>query len=188
MKLWDIIAKAGKVAISTLVPGGGLIVEAINAFLPDDKKLPADATGDQAKAAVSALPPEQQALVLMKEFDVEIVEAQEFTKVQQALANVDATGASTRPQIALMMAKVICFNVLVASSVWAVAVIRDQVSMMTALTNSWPLLLSILAPLITLLNSYFGKRTKEKEARYNMAVPNSSVPGALSQIIGMFKK
>ena len=188
MKLWDIIAKAGKVAISALVPGVGLIVEAINAFLPDDKKLPADATGDQAKDAISALPPDQQALVLMKEFDVEIVEAQEFTKVQQALAQADATGSSTRPYIAKLMAQCVGFVVIASSAMWVISIARDQVSMMTALRDSWPLMLAILGPPIGLLNSYFGKRTKEKESRYNMAAPNSSVPGALSQIIGMFKK
>ncbi|MFH1526560.1 MAG: hypothetical protein ABIG69_07905, partial [Bacteroidota bacterium] len=160
----------------------------INEFLPDDKKLPADATGEQAKDAISALPPEQQALVLMKEFDVEIVEAQEFTKVQQALAQADATGASTRPIIAKMMAYCVAFVVLAFSSMWIVAVVGDQVNMMGKLTEAWPLMLAVLGTPTALLRSYFGMRTREKESRYNMATPNSSVPGALSQIIGMFKK
>jgi len=45
MKILDILKTVGGGLISTLVPGGGAIVELINGFLPDDKKLPSNATG-----------------------------------------------------------------------------------------------------------------------------------------------
>jgi len=39
MKLGKILGVVGKTALSVLVPGSGQIIEAVNEFLPDDKKL-----------------------------------------------------------------------------------------------------------------------------------------------------
>ena len=47
MKLWDIVKTVGSAALQVALPGtGSLIVGAVNELLPDDKKLPAGATGD----------------------------------------------------------------------------------------------------------------------------------------------
>ena len=188
MKIWDIVSKAGKVALSSLIPGGGLIVDVINEFMPEDKKLPKDATGEQARTAIESLPPEQAAQIFSKELDVEIAEIQEFTKVMTVLADADKTGASTRPEIALMMAKTTCFAVITSVSIWAYSVIMNQISMMGFLKDSWPLLLSILGVPAALLRAYFGMRSKEKKARYDMAAHVEPQGNALSQIIRMFKK
>ena len=72
MNLGDILKTVGSGLIKTLVPGGGLLIDAVNGFLPDDKKLPNDATGEQAQSAIDSLPPEQRASVLKKEYDVKI--------------------------------------------------------------------------------------------------------------------
>ena len=61
MKLLDILGKVGGAVVKTMVPGGGLIIDVVNEFLPDDKKLPADATGSDMQAAVDKLPPDQRA-------------------------------------------------------------------------------------------------------------------------------
>ena len=71
MKLWDVLKRVGSVAIRAAVPGGGVILDLVNEFLPDDKKLPAHATGEQALQAIEALPPDQRSRLLEKELDVE---------------------------------------------------------------------------------------------------------------------
>ena len=73
MKLWDIVKKVGAGIISTAVPGGPLIVGAINEFMPDDKKLPESATGQQAQDAMAAIPAADRAALMDKEFEVEIL-------------------------------------------------------------------------------------------------------------------
>jgi len=61
MNLGDILKTVGSGLIKTLVPGGGLLIDAVNGFLPDDKKLPNTATGQDAQNAINTLTPEQKA-------------------------------------------------------------------------------------------------------------------------------
>ena len=166
MKLFDILKKVGSVALRTLVPGSGLIIDGINALLPDNSKLPSDATGDQVNRAVSTLSPEQQTQILSKEYDVEIAEINSWTEIQGSLAEADKAGASTRPGIAKMMAWIVCYAEIIAISMWGYAVIMNQVS----LENSWPLIVAILATPTALLRAYFGMRTKEKKERCRAAI------------------
>ena len=72
MKLSDILKTVGSGLIANLVPGGGAIISLVNELLPDDKKLPQAATGDQLKNSIATLPPEQQASGLNKEFEYKI--------------------------------------------------------------------------------------------------------------------
>jgi len=76
MNILKILGKVGSAVVSTMVPGGGAIINMVNEFLPDDKKLPENATGAQAQEAISTLPPVQQAEILAKKYDVEIAEIQ----------------------------------------------------------------------------------------------------------------
>jgi len=127
MKLKDILTTVGSGLISTLVPGGGAIIELVNGFLPDDKKLPSSATGNDAVSAISALPPETQQSILIKELDVEIEEIKGDTSRFNAMCEVDKTGHTTRPQIALMMAYMVCFAILAMVSLICVVIAnRDE--------------------------------------------------------------
>jgi hypothetical protein len=188
VNIGKILAKVGTAVISNIVPGAGIVIDAVNAFLPDEKKLPADATGQQTSDAINSLPVADQVTILSKQLDVEIIEAQEYTKVISALAEADKTGSSTRPQIALMMAKVTSFAIIISVSVWAYAVVLDLSTMMVQLKASWPLLMAILGPPIALLRAYFAMRTKEKRARYNIGAGQSESNGLLNDIIGVFRK
>ena len=188
MNIGKILAEVGGSIISNVIPGAGIVIDAINAFLPDDKKLSADATGQQAGTAINSLPPSEQVTVLSKQLDVEIIEAQEYTKVISALAEVDKAGSSTRPIIAKMMAQVVCFAVIVFSSALTIAIFKDAAETIKQLSDTWPLMLAILATPTALLRAYFGMRTKEKKARYNIGNGQSQSSGILSDIINMFKK
>ena len=170
MKLGDILKKVGSTIIRNVVPGGSLIVDVVNGFLPKEKQLPKDATGDQIDQAVKGLTPEQQSQIYMKEIDVELAEISSWTQVQGSLAEADKAGASTRPKIALMMAYIVGFVVLTFSSMWIVAIFRDQIEMIKKLADSWPLMLTIIATPTALLRAYFGMRSKDKRERYKAAV------------------
>jgi len=187
MDLKNILVKAGSAVLSSVIPGGGLIVELINSFLPGDKKLPKDATGEQAISSIQTLSPDKQFELFSKELDVEIEGIQSFTAVQQALAQADSSGSSTRPAIALMMAKVTCFVIMIFSTILSVAIILDKVAMIQNVQNLWPLALTIIGTPTMLLRQYFGKRTEEKKARYELAGGNHK-PGFLENIVGLIKK
>ena len=188
MKLGEILAKAGSMAIKTFVPGGSMMLDIVNEFLPKDKQLPPDATGKQVIQAVNSLPPEQRAQIYLKEIDVELAEISSLTQVQESLAQADKAGASTRPQIALIMAKIVAFVVIAFSSMWVIVIFQDHTEMAKRLADSWPLMLAIIATPTALLRAYFGMRTKEKMDRYSAAVGQPVQPSNfLVDIIKMIK-
>jgi len=188
MNIGKILVKVGGSIMKSVVPGSGIVIDAINAFLPTDKKLTSDATGQQASDAINSLPSADQVKVLSKQLDVEIVEAQEYTKVITALADADKAGSSTRPAIAKMMAWIVSFSVIVFSSALAIAIFNEATETIKQLSDAWPLMLAILATPTALLRAYFGMRTKEKQARYNIGNGQSKSGGLLGDLVGLFKK
>lgn len=187
MKLGDILKKVGSTIIRNVIPGGGLIIDVVNGFLPKEKQLPDNATGEQVKQAVQTLPPEQQAQLYMKEIDVELAEINSWTQIQSSLAEADKSGASTRPQIALMMAYIVAFVVLAFSSMWIVAIFRDQIDMVQRLADAWPLMLAVVGTPTALLRAYFGMRTKEKRERYSVAMGQGKPTNVLVDIARAIK-
>lgn len=184
MNLLSILGKVGTSILADVIPGGNAILTAVNAFLPDDKKLGDAATGSDIQQAVASLPAEVQAQVLTKEFDVEITAIKEHTNVIQALGDVDKTGNSTRPAIAMMMAKIVAFAVIVLISILAVAVYNSDNETVVALGDNWPLIVAILGTPTALLRSYFGMRTKEKQQKYQ-AVSNTPPQSVLSGMLNL---
>ncbi len=187
MKISDILLSAGAAVIKNAVPGGGLILDVISNFLPESKKLDKNVTGEQAMAAISTLPPDQQLSLLEKELDVEIAEINNWSQIQGSLASADMAGASTRPKIAIMMARIVSFAVIVFVAIWSVAILNDQQEMVNKLSDSWPLMLAILATPTALLRAYFGMRTKEKRTRYQAAIGQSQT-NVFAEIIKAIRK
>lgn len=189
MKLGEILRKVGSTVIRNVVPGGGLIVDLVNGFLPEEKKLSKEATGEEVTKAIRTLPPDQRAQIFLKEIDVELAEISSWTQIQGSLAEADKAGASTRPQIALIMAKIVAFVILAFSAMWIVAIFRDQTEMIKRLADSWPLMLTIIATPTALLRAYFGMRSKEKKERYSAAVGQPvKPPNFLVDIIKTIRK
>ena len=190
MRIGKILTTVGSSLLRNLVPGAGIVIDAVNAFLPEEKKLDINtATGDAVNSAINSLPPETRASLLSKELDVEIEEEKGFTTRFAAAMEADKTGNSTRPQIALMMAYTVCFVIVIFSSMWIVAIFRNQVDLMDKLKECWPLMLAVIATPTALLRAYFAMRSKEKEARYQMASNQEvSVGGMISGIITALKK
>jgi hypothetical protein len=177
-------AAGGMVLRNVFPPLGGMAFEAINAVV--DEKLSEDTTGEQAEAAVSKLPPEQKASLLEKQLDVEMLKETEFTERMRILGDVDKTGMSTRPKIAQQMAYLVIGST--GSFVFAliVSILLNKTGMVKELKDAWPVVLAILGTPTTLLIHYFGKRTKEKEKRYELAGAPAAI-GWLGQIISAVK-
>jgi hypothetical protein len=187
MKLFDILKKAGSIALRTIVPISGPIIDTVNAFLPEDKKLLSDATGDQISSVVDTLPPIQQAQLLSKEYDVEIAEINSWTQIQGSLAEADKVGASTRPQISMMMAKTMCFVIILFVSVWTVVLVRSDPSV-ADVAGSWTLMLTVLGVPAALLRAYFGMRSKEKKSRYNVATGQPAQSNIITDVLKLIRR
>ncbi len=183
-KLFDTLKGPLLTAASTLIPGGPLLLGAVNAMLPDDKKLPVTATGGDIRSAVNQLAPDQRGSLMEKQLDVEIAEINAWEGIQASLSAADATGSSTRPYIALMMAWCVVVVIAVFIAVWSVAIATGDNKTLAIVSESWPVLLAIIATPTALLRAYFGMRTKEKTSRYSAASGQSI---GLSGIIKAFK-
>jgi hypothetical protein len=186
MNLLSILSKVGGSILADVIPGGNSILKVVNGFLSDDDKLPEKSTGADIKAAISKLSPEYQAELLSKQFDVEITEIKEHTKVIAALGEVDKTGNSTRPFIALMMAWVVAFAIIGLIIMLGMAINSKDSAAVIAIGNNWPLVLALLGIPSGLLRSYFGMRTKEKQQKYH-AVSNTEPKSMITDLVKMWK-
>ena len=185
MKISDILKKVGTGIIKNIVPGAGAVIDIVNEFLPDDKKLPNDATGDQVQGVIESLPPADRASIMSKELDVQIEEIRGWSSVVDSLSKADASGSSTRPAIANRMAWLIVAEVAVLLICILVVVVRKDAATLKALQDSWELILVAMATPTALLRAYFGLRTQEKKARYaNSVGQEAEKPGGLG---GIFK-
>ncbi|MDH5297858.1 MAG: hypothetical protein OEV91_02450 [Desulfobulbaceae bacterium] len=185
MNIANVLLKVGGAVVSSVVPGGAAIVEMVNAFLPDDKKLPATATGTQVQTAVDSLPPEQKEAVLLKEMDVQIEDIKGWTNIVESLATADGVGASTRPKIAMMMAWAVCATSGLFTLAWAWAIVSGDATTLMQLGNSYLLITALLATPTALLYAYFGMRKDEKLARYGAAMGQAPAPP--SGLTGLIK-
>lgn len=181
MKLWDVIKTVGSGVVREAVPGGGLLIDAVNAWLPDDKKLPSSATGDDIENAVNSLPPEQRAVVLEREFDADIERIkQSHGSVQAMLAADSEMEHTTRPYIAKHAFHVVAFAVVITVSAWAYGVVIKDVDIVDAIMEGWPFMLSVIGPFVVLLQAYFGVLRDESKSRLN---GGQSSGGFLSSIL-----
>lgn len=184
MKLWDILKSVGSAAVKTMVPGGGVIIDVVNEFLPDDKKLPSNATGEQLQGAVDSLPPEQRAQLMEREFDVEI---ERYETLQKMIA-ADATAKhTTRPYIAKHSFHLLAIVTLVISGLFAWGVYEKDDTLVKAVTDGWPFVLSLVAPFVTLLHAYFGILRKERESKL-AAMNGKDSQSGLVKLLGALRK
>lgn len=188
MDLAKILRKVGASIFSSVVPGGGIILDAVNAVLPKEKKLGNSATGADIETAIKTLPPDKQVELLSKKFNVEIVEIQEWSKVVASLAEADKTGRTTRPKIANRMAWLIAGSVSVILFIIAWAVLSKNHEMMKAIGKAWPFIMFLIGIPAGIVNSYFGKRTKEKQSRYSTASGVPMAGGIISDIITALRR
>ena len=187
MKLWDIVKNVGSSIVREAVPGGGLLLSAVNELLPDDKKLPSGATGSDIESAINSLPSDKKAELLNREFDVDITQIKESNSTVRAMLDADTKNPhTTRPYIAKGAFHIIAFVIVVTVSLWAYGVGADNDTMVSTIMDGWQFILAVIGPLVTLLWAYFGVLKQEQSNRLNAA--NGSTTGGLSSIIANIVK
>ena len=185
MKISDIIKSVGAGLVREVVPGGGLLLAAVNEMLPDDKQLPITATGSDLSAAVATLPPIERAVLLGREFDVRITEIKEGNSTLRTMLEADKSNPhSTRPAIAWWSFVVVAFISVVVVLVWAGGVLSKDAEVVKATMAGWPFVLTIIAPFMILLRSYFGVLKAEHSDRLNAAGGLPLAPSVLTRLMG----
>ena len=188
MKISEIL-KVGAMIGAPFFPALAAVLPVVNALLPDGKKLPDTATGAEINAAINGLPPEQQEMILNAEIDLEKTKVLEHTKVIDRLAAVDLVGASTRPASSMGFTYVVCYVVILVVTMWAVSIYEASASeRLQSINNGWPMILALIAPLLTVIRSYFGMRTDEKNTRQHTANGLTAPMKGLAKFISAVRK
>lgn len=186
-KLIDIIKSVGAGIIREVVPGGGLLIGAINTILPEDKKLPDMATGQDIDYVIKGLPASQRSAILNKEFDIELAQIKEGNATLRVMLEQDAKNPhSTRPKIALGAFRVVAFSCITVISVWSYGVLTGDSELVKTVMDGWAFILAAIAPLTVLLQSYFGVLKTEHRNRLDAA--NGSTTSGIASLISSFIK
>lgn len=183
MNIWEIAKKVGTGIIKNVVPGAGAVIDIVNEFLPDDKKLTDNSTGEHIETAINSLPADQRAALMQREFDVKIEEH----KTLQTMLTADATSThTTRPYIAKHSFHLLALVTLLIVVGWLYGVFKQDEAIVDAIVNGWPFVASIVGPFVGLLFAYFGILRKEGETKVGAATGNFK-PSTISSIIGALR-
>lgn len=188
MKLWDIVKNVGSGIIRNAVPGGGLLIDVVNDFLPADKKLPSSATGEDVRSVVDSLPPDKKAELLGREFDVDMTQIKESNSTVRAMLDADTKNPhTTRPYIAKHAFHVIALTITTVISLWAYGVGSGRVELVKTLMEGWPFILAAIGPMVTLLWAYFGVLKTEHKDRLD-AARGATTPSGIAGILSLLKR
>lgn len=185
MKLLDILKQVGKGVIKSVIPGSGILFAVNDAIKGNGPRLPDDATGDDVSRAISSLSLDDRASLLNHEFDVKLEEH----KTLQTMLSADAIMPhTTRPYIAKQAFHVIAFSIVVIVFMWAVGVATSDETMILAVMDGWPFVLAITAPLVVILQAYFGVLKTEEKNRLDASNGVSHAEGLGAFIGNIFKR
>lgn len=187
MKLLDIVKTVGSSAVKELVPGGGVLINAVNEFLPKEHRLPNTATGDDVENALNTLPAEQRAKVMEKEFDVKITDIEQRGKTVRAMLEADAMAKhTTRPYVIKHSFHLVAVVTLAITTAWFIGVVKSDEALVEAVMSGYPFILTLTAPFVWMLKAYFGILRDEDRTRRDAAngLPTSGgVRGFMSQVM-----
>jgi hypothetical protein len=188
MKLEDVLKKTAGAVFTEVVPGGGVMLSAINAMLPNDKQIPIAATNAQVDAAIATLPAPQRAQVLSAEINLEETRIKEASDTTRTMLTYDAKNPqSTRPYIAKHSFHVLAVCALSAAATLGYGVFKNEYWIVKGLADSWPFIATVIAPLVYVLKAYFGAIQTEQKQRFN-AANGHPIEGAMSSLVGLIKK
>lgn len=184
MKLLNILKQVGGGIIKSVIPGSG-ILGVVNSLLSSGNKLPNDATGDDVSRAIAHLPEGDRLKLLERKFDVKI----EKLRTLQAMLAADAiTPHTTRPYIAKQSFHIVAFVTVVVVIMWAVAVGTKNDTMIKAIMEGWPFILAVTAPLVVILQAYFGVLKSEQKNKLDASNGVSHAEGLGAFIGNIFKR
>ena len=189
MNLWDVVKEVGGAVISNVVPGGKLLMGVVNELLPDDKKLPIGATGNDVQAAIESLPPTDRARIMEKEIDVDLTNIRETHSTVRAMLESDAKNPqTTRPYIAKHAFHVIAFSVVATTIMWGYAVAVQNAEMVKTVMDGWIFIVGVNGTLATVLLTYFGSIRKEHKQKMDAAGGNPQPGGIVGLITGLVSR
>lgn len=165
---------------ASLIPGGPLILGAVNALLPDDKKLPETATGQQIANAVESLTPEQRASLMEKRIDLQIAREEGATERYKAMAASD--GQETRARIVnrAMTTLMAISAVFVAATAWVYVEQGAEAAFSVEMAGVF---ITVSGTFAYVIRAYFGDLRSEAKSRHQVVDAKPQPLGVLASLI-----
>jgi len=184
MNIWELAKNIGGEFIKDAVPMGGLIVQAVNAMLPQSEQLGDNPTGHDVKAAISKMTPDAQAKLMQKQYDVDITSIQERHSTARAMLQAESVSThTTRPKIALGAFYVVSAISIFFIGGWLYAVLTHDAKLVSDITGGWAFVGVLVAPFVAWLNRYFGILKEEHKNRLQIASGKGVGKGIIESLL-----
>ncbi len=161
-------------------PLGAAAIGLINKALPDDKKLPENATGQDAEAAIVGLSPAQQEVIYLADvrYDIKVLE----TDAEKYAAMCAADSQETRAKIVIiaMWALIVLSVMFVAATAWVYIEKGAQDAFSPAMIGVY---LSVTATFAYVVRAYFGDLKSETKSRHEMIDGKPRKPGLVETLL-----
>lgn len=179
-KLFDTLKGPLLMAASSVIPGGPLILGAINAMLPDDQKLPITATGEQMRGAVSRLTPDQRGSLMEKEIDLEIAIEEGMTSRYVAMSQSDGQKSRATIVMRAMNTLILISVIFIGATAW-VYVERGAADAFSG--EMAAVFIAVSGTFAYVVRAYFGDLKAEAKSRHQTVDSKTQPLSALSAII-----
>lgn len=162
-------------------------VKIINSLIPSGQpKLPADASKVAITRAYNALPPEAQAQA-DDQLELQLGLEKEKTSQIRVLAEADMAGASTRPEIAKLMAWVVALETAAFTLFFFWVLVQEGVDGIKSLGELWMIFGVLTGIPSVILRTYFVARKEEKQHRYAHAYGANPIASGISGLISAWR-
>jgi len=164
MKLKDILKVFGPAVLSIAYPPAAPIIAAVNAYLPDNKKLGDTCTGNDLSAALTQHNPE----LLEAEYALEAeVIKQRGAAMNTANSSANENYQETRAFIAKWSFIVVALVTVGITAAWVDALLNADALVIREVSGNWTMVVALLAPFFLLLKAYMGVLEREHQDRLN---------------------
>jgi len=179
MDILNVLKTVG-VGLLSATPLGAAALPIINAFLPDDKQLTGNSSGEDAKKAINDLPPEVRQQIALAKINLQVEEERGQTSRYQAMSAAD--GQETRAK--LVNKAMNCLIALSLIFVTAVAYVYSTQGAQAAFSYEMAaVFITVSGTFAYVVRAYFGDLKTETQSRHQVESGNPPIPTGLAGII-----
>jgi len=178
----DILSVLKTVGIGLLssTPLGVAAIPIINAFLPDDKQLSGDSSGEEATKAINDLPPEARKQLSLAKINLQVEEERGQTSRYEAMCAAD--GQETRAKLVnkAMNALIALSLIFVAAVAWVYIEKGAQAAFSYQMAAVF---ITVSGTFAYVVRAYMGDLKTETQSRHSVESGTPSKPTGIAGII-----
>jgi len=183
MKLVNVLKEVG-IGLLSATPLGAAAIPIINAFLPDDKQLTSNASGEDAQKAINGLPPEAKQQIYLANIDLQVEEEQGRTSRYEAMCAAD--GQETRAK--LVNKAMNCLIALSLIFVAAVAYVYTKQGANAAFSYEMAaVFITVSGTFAYVVRAYMGDLKTETQSRHGVESGKPLKASGLAGVINAIK-